>query len=120
MWRRGKLDGAVKKFVDGKLATEASYKDGKATGPYTEYRGSKPAVTGQFQDDRKAGTWTQYDPEGHTVLTASYRDGVLEGVWRQLVDGAVVEGSVTQGRRTGTWTRTDKAGAVRQVTYQTP
>jgi antitoxin component YwqK of YwqJK toxin-antitoxin module len=119
-WKRGKLDGPVKKFVDGKLATEATYKDGKATGPYIEYRAGRLATTGQFHDDRKTGAWTQYDAEGHATLTASYRDGVLDGVWRQLVDGVVIEGTVTQGRRTGTWTRTDKAGLVRQLTYQTP
>jgi hypothetical protein len=53
-------------------------------------------------------------------LTASYKDGVLDGIWRQMFDGGVVEGSLTQGRRTGTWTRTDKAGVVRQLTYPTP
>jgi antitoxin component YwqK of YwqJK toxin-antitoxin module len=117
-WKRGKLDGAVKKYVDGKLATEATYKDGKAIGPYVEYRAGKPAMTGQFADDRRTGTWTQYDGEGRVTLTASYKDGVLDGVWRQLVDGVVVEGMMTQGRRTGTWTRTDKAGVVRQLSYQ--
>ena len=116
-WKRGKLDGAVKKYIDGKVATEATYKDGKATGRYVEYRAGKPAVTGQFADDRKTGTWTEYDPEGRVTLTATYKDGVLDGAWRQLVDGAVLEGTLTQGRRTGTWTRTDKAGVVRELRY---
>jgi len=119
-WKRGKLDGVVKKYIDGKVATEATYKDGKATGKYVEYRGGKPAVTGQFQDDRRTGTWTEYDAGDHVTLTATYKDGVLEGAWRQLVDGEVLEGTLTQGRRTGTWTRTDKAGVVRQLTYPTP
>jgi antitoxin component YwqK of YwqJK toxin-antitoxin module len=119
-WKRGKLDGVVKKYVDGAIATEATYKEGKATGRYAEYRAGKPAVTGQFADDRRTGTWTEYDAEGHVTLTATYKDGVLDGVWRQLVDGIVVEGTLTQGRRTGTWTRTDKAGVVRQLTYPTP
>jgi len=119
-WKRGKLDGAVKKYVDGKLATEATYKDGKANGPYIEYRAGKPALTGQFQDDRRTGTWTHYDPEGHVTMVARYKDGVLDGNWRQLTDGAVLEGNLTQGRRTGTWLQTDKAGAVRQLTYQPP
>jgi len=118
-WKRGKLDGVVKKYVDGKVATQATYKDGKATGPYVEYRAGKPAVTGQWKDDRKTGTWTEYDAEDHVTLTATYEDGVLDGAWRQLVDGVVLEGTMTQGRRTGTWTRTDKAGAVRQLTYPT-
>jgi antitoxin component YwqK of YwqJK toxin-antitoxin module len=119
-WKRGKLDGAVKKYVDGAVATEATYRDGKATGPYAEYRAGKPAVTGQFVDDRRTGTWTEYDAEGHVTLTATYKDGVLDGVWRQLVDGIVIDGTLTQGRRTGTWTRTDKAGEVRQLTYPAP
>jgi antitoxin component YwqK of YwqJK toxin-antitoxin module len=116
-WKRGKLDGAVKKYVDGKVTTEATYKDGKATGRYVEYRAGKLAVTGQFADDRRTGTWTEYDAEGHVTLTATYKDGVPDGPWRQLVDGAVLEGTLTQGRRTGTWTRTDKAGVVRELHY---
>jgi antitoxin component YwqK of YwqJK toxin-antitoxin module len=119
-WKRGKLDGVVRKYVDGRVATEAAYKDGKATGKYVEYRAGKPAVTGQFQDDRKTGTWTEYDAEDHVILTATYKNGVLDGPWHQLVDGVVLEGTMTQGRRTGTWTRTDKAGTVRQLTYPMP
>src|ERR1044071_2834418 len=102
------------------IATKAMFKDGKATGPYAEFRAGKPAVTGQFTDDRRTGTWTEYDAEGRVTLTASYKDGVLDGMWRQMVDGIVVEGSLTQGRRTGPGTRTDKAGVVRQLTYPTP
>jgi len=118
MWKRGKLDGVVKKYIDGAIATQATFKDGKATGLYAEYRAGKPAVTGQFADDKRTGTWTEYDREGRVTLTATYKDGVLDGNWRQLVDGVVVEGVLTQGRRTGTWTQTDKAGAVRQLTYR--
>lgn len=116
-WKRGRLDGAVKKYIDGKVAMEATYKDGKATGRYVEYRAGKLAVNGQFADDRKTGTWTEYDPEGHVTLTATYKDGVLDGAWRQLVDGVVLVGTLTQGRRTGTWTQTDKAGVVRELRY---
>ena len=116
-WKRGKLDGVVRKYIDGKLASEATYRDGKASGNYVEYRAGKPAVTGQFVDDRKTGVWTQYDAEDRVVLTATYKDGVLDGPWRQLVGGVVLAGTLTQGRRTGTWTQTDKAGEVRELTY---
>ena len=116
-WKRGKLDGVVRKYVDGKRSTEATYKDGKAAGSYVEYRDGKPALTGQFADDRRTGVWTSYDPEGHVTLTATYKDGVLDWPWRQLVAGAVIEGAMTQGRRTGTWRRTDKAGDVRELAY---
>lgn len=116
-WKRGKLDGVVRKFVDGKVATEATYKDGKASGRYAEYRDGRPAVTGQFADDRRTGVWTEYDAEGRVTLTATYRDGVLDGAWRQLVGGIVLEGTLTQGRRTGTWKQIDKAGEVRELTY---
>jgi antitoxin component YwqK of YwqJK toxin-antitoxin module len=119
-WKRGKLEGVVRKYALGRLSMEATYKDGKAVGNYVEYRAGKPAVTGQFLDDRKTGTWTEYDAENHVTLIATYQDGVLDGPWRQLVDGVVLEGTMTKGRRTGTWTRTDKAGAVRQLTYQVP
>jgi antitoxin component YwqK of YwqJK toxin-antitoxin module len=75
-------------------------------------------VTGQFVDDKRTGMWTEYDREGRVTLTATYKDGTLDGNWRQLVDGVVVEGTLTQGRRTGTWTQTDKAGAVRHLSYR--
>jgi antitoxin component YwqK of YwqJK toxin-antitoxin module len=119
-WKRGKLDGVVRKYADGKLISEANYKDGKATGHYAEYRAGTLAVTGEFANDRKTGTWTQYDAEGRTQLTATYKDGVLDGSWRQRIDGGVLEGNLTQGRRTGVWTRTDRAGGVRQLTYPVP
>lgn len=116
-WKRGKLDGVVKKYVDGAVSTESTFKDGRAQGAYTEYRAGVRAVTGQFTDDRRTGTWTSYDAEGRVTLVATYKDGVLEGPWRQLTDGAVLEGTMTQGRRTGAWTRTDKAGQVQKQVY---
>jgi antitoxin component YwqK of YwqJK toxin-antitoxin module len=117
-WKRGKLDGAYKKFVEGKLAVEASYKDGKVDGAYIEYRAGKQSLVGQFTDDRRTGTWTEYDADGSVVLTATYKDGLLEGPWKQLAGGAVVEGQMIQGRRAGTWTRTDRAGLVQKTTYK--
>jgi antitoxin component YwqK of YwqJK toxin-antitoxin module len=116
-WKRGRLDGVVKKYIDGQVASETTYKDGKAIGKYTEYRDGKPALTGQFADDRRTGTWTRYAGDGRVLLTSTYKDGVLDGPWKQLVDGAVVEGTMTAGRRTGTWKRTDKSGAVRETSY---
>ncbi len=119
-WARGKLDGTVKKYVAGKLSLEATYQDGQASGPYVEHRDGKPVVTGQFVADRKHGTWTHHDPAGAVVRTATYKDGLLDGPWREVVADSVLEGTVVAGRRTGTWTRTDAAGVVRQLTYGPP
>jgi antitoxin component YwqK of YwqJK toxin-antitoxin module len=119
-WKRGKLDGPVKKFVDGKVSVESTYKDGKVDGPYIEYRGGKQSLVGQFASDLRTGTWTEYDDGGAVVLTATYKDGVLDGPWKQLESGAVVEGQMLAGRRTGTWTRTDRAGLVQKTTYKPP
>jgi antitoxin component YwqK of YwqJK toxin-antitoxin module len=116
-WKRGKLDGAVKKYADGKLVSEVTYKDGKADGKYTEYGAGKPALVGQFAADRKTGTWTEYDADGGVVLVATYKDGVLDGAFKQLAGGVVVAGTMTNGRRTGAWTRTDRTGAVTTQTY---
>ncbi|HEY5952614.1 MAG TPA: hypothetical protein VIV40_44245, partial [Kofleriaceae bacterium] len=98
-WKRGKLDGAWKKFSDGNVAVEASYKDGLAEGAYTEYRNGKPALVGQFIADKRTGTWTSYDADGRVTLTATYKDGVLDGPWRQLVGGIVLEGQMSRGHR---------------------
>jgi antitoxin component YwqK of YwqJK toxin-antitoxin module len=120
-YKRGRLDGVLKKFVDGKPVVEATYKDGKVDGAYTEYRSGKPALTGQFTADRRTGTWTEYDADGAVVMTATYgKDGLVDGQWRQLVNGAVVEGQMAAGRRSGTWTRTDRTGASTAVTYKMP
>ena len=57
-------------------------------------------------------------PDGPEVEIAVLgKDGVLDGPWRQTSGGAVLEGTLTQGRRTGTWTETNRAGDVRQFTY---
>ena len=119
-WKRGKLDGSVKKYVDGKLSLEATYLDGQVAGVYTEHRNGKPAVTGSYAADRKDGTWTHYATDGAVVLTSTYKIGVLDGPWRQLVDGNVLEGTMVGGRRSGTWTQTDQAGSVKRLHYQTP
>ncbi|HLL25168.1 MAG TPA: hypothetical protein VK427_23700, partial [Kofleriaceae bacterium] len=119
-WKSGKLDGPVKKYVDGQLSLEAGYADGQATGAYTEHRNGKPAVTGTYASDRKTGTWTHYASDGSVVLIATYNAGVLDGAWRELVDGNVLEGTIVAGRRTGTWTLTDKAGAVKRLVYAAP
>ena len=119
-WKRGKLDGPVKKYVGGKLSMETTYVNGKVSGPYSEFRAGKPAVTGQFVDDQKDGTWTIYAGDGAVLRIATYKAGVLEGPWRELVDGAVLEGPMALGRRTGSWIRTDRAGAIRTLTYTTP
>ena len=119
-WKRGKLDGTVKKYEGGKLSVQSTYAAGRAEGPYAEYRGGKPSVTGQFAADRRTGTWTHYAPDGAVLLVSTYKDGALEGPWRQLVGGVVLEGTMTAGRRTGTWTRTDKGGAVRTLSYASP
>jgi antitoxin component YwqK of YwqJK toxin-antitoxin module len=119
-FQRGKLDGSVKKFVDGKLSLEATYLDGQVAGVYTEHRNGKPAVTGMYASDRKTGTWTHHAADGSVVLTASYKTGVADGPWRQLVDGSVLEGTMSGGRRSGTWTLTDRAGSVTRLVYATP
>lgn len=117
-WKWGKLDGAVKKYEAGKLASEATYKSGKAEGTYTEYRNGKPAFTGTFANDKRTGTWTSYDVDGATVLISTYKEGVLDGPWKQVTQGVVVEGTMLAGRRSGTWTRTDKTGAKQVLTYK--
>ncbi len=121
-WKRGKLDGVVKKYVDGKISLEAHYVDGTAEGSYTELRLGKPSVTGQFAGDLRTGTWTHHNADGAIVLTATYKAGALDGTWREVVASppGVLEGQMTAGRRSGTWTRTDPAGGVRKLTYRTP
>ncbi len=119
-WKAGVLDGTMKKYVAGVLAMEATYTGGLAEGAYAEHRDGKPWITGQFARDRKHGTWTTYDRDGSVIAIATYADGVLQGPWRQLVDGVVVEGEMVAGRRHGTWTRTDRAGAVSTIRYASP
>jgi uncharacterized protein len=119
-YKRGKLDGAWKKLEGGNLAVQATYKDGLADGAYTEYRTGKPALVGAFAADRRTGTWTAYDADGSVTLIATYKAGVLDGPWRQLLGGVVVEGVMSGGRRAGTWTQTDRAGQTTSVTYSSP
>ena len=119
-FKHGRLDGVFKKFVDGKLAVEAMYRDGKAEGTYTEYRDGKPALVGSFVDDRRNGTWTSYAADGTVTLTATYKDGILDGAFSQLIAGSVLDGQMVAGRRSGTWTQTDRAGRSQSFTIPTP
>ncbi|HSD91145.1 MAG TPA: hypothetical protein VLB44_26665, partial [Kofleriaceae bacterium] len=80
----------------------------------------KPSLVGQFTADKRTGTWTEYDVDGSVKLTATYKDGVLDGPWKQLIDGSVVEGTMVAGRRSGTWTHTDRAGTATTTTVKTP
>jgi hypothetical protein len=52
--------------------------------------------------------------------SASYVRGVLDGPWRQVLDGVVTEGLMVAGRRGGTWTTTGRGGVVSKATYETP
>jgi uncharacterized protein len=116
-WKRGKLDGIVKKYIAGKLATEAHYVEGKATGSYLELRDGRPAITGQFVDDERHGTWTTFAADGSVMAIATYQRNVLDGPWQQLVDGAVVEGQMVGGRRSGAWKRTERSGTSSTIDY---
>jgi uncharacterized protein len=116
-WRRDELDGVVRKYTAGQLASEATYKAGRPDGPYVEYRAGKPALTGRFADGVRTGTWTRHDPDDRVVLIATYEAGVLAGPWRQRAAGEIVEGELAGGRRTGVWKRTDRAGVTREITY---
>ncbi len=119
-WKRGKLEGTVKKYADGKPSMEALYVDGKADGAYVEYRLGKPALTGQFAADQRTGTWTSYSPDGAVLRIVTYKAGVIDGPYRELTAGSVIEGPMVAGRRSGTWTRTDKGGGVRKLSYRAP
>lgn len=119
-WKRGQLDGVVKKYVDGKPSLEARYTGGLPDGPYVEYRDGKPAVVGQFDKGGKTGTWTWYDAGGAVVRIATYKDGVLDGPYRETAGKAVIEGQLVAGRRDGTWTTTEAGGEVRTSTYGAP
>ena len=46
--------------------------------------------TGQFAADRKTGRGRPTTAAARVMLTASYKDGVLDGPWHELVDGAVL------------------------------
>ena len=110
----------MKKYEAGKLVVEATYKDDKAEGAYTEYRDGKPSLIGQFTADAAPARGLRTMRSVAVTLIATYKAGVLDGPWKQLVDGAVVEGTMVAGRRSGTWTRTDKAGQVTTTTVTTP
>jgi antitoxin component YwqK of YwqJK toxin-antitoxin module len=119
-YKRGRLDGVFKKYTAGKLAVEATYKDGKAEGAYIEYRDGKPALTGQFTADLRTGTWTMFDAKGTPTLVATYKDGVLDGPWKEVLATQTREGTLVAGRPSGTWTHTDPAGRARPIDHKTP
>ena len=98
-WKRGKLDGAWKKYVDGKVAVDGDVQGRQGRRAVHRVPRWQARADGQFAADQRTGTWTTYDADGAVTLIATYKDGVLDGPWRQLVAGVVLEGTMSGGRR---------------------
>jgi uncharacterized protein len=109
-YTEGKLEGVVRRYRDGHLIAEAGYAGGQREGAYRELKvsgdgkGDVEAVSGSFHADRKSGEWIYRRDDGSPSLVANYKNGVLQGPWRQLAgEKVVVRGQHEAGRRTGTW-----------------
>jgi hypothetical protein len=59
------------------------------------------------------------DSSGATTLVATYKDGVLDGPWKEVTRDETAEGVLVAGRPLGTWTQTDRSGT-RQLDHKTP
>jgi antitoxin component YwqK of YwqJK toxin-antitoxin module len=114
-YKDGDLEGRWRRFSPrGSLEIDATYQAGMRQGPYVEYYadGSRE-VAGGFVDDKADGTWTQWQRGGKVAVRATWKDGALDGPWQETAaDGTVTAGQHVAGRRTGTWTTTDRDGAV--------
>lgn len=120
----GKLDGVLRRYWRGQLASETTYVAGVRQGPYRELApgddgARRELVSGAFAADRKAGAWVFRRPNGEIALTAQFRDGELWGSFRQRDDQGELGGQYLAGRRTGTWSWKAADGGKRTVEYPT-
>jgi hypothetical protein len=69
-FKNGKLDGKFRRFQNGKLITEGTFRDGKMEGEWTRYRqdGSK-LDHGMWKDDHPVGQWgaIEFDASGKKI-----------------------------------------------------
>lgn len=125
-YQAGALHGVVRRYAEGRLASELTYVRGRREGPYRELRvvGEKAteSVTGAFSADRRSGEWVFHGRDGAPTLVMHYEAGALHGAWSQLDgDRVLVRGQYERGQRSGTWTWLSPSGeTVRTVTYDAP
>ncbi|HRC57055.1 MAG TPA: hypothetical protein PKU97_14075, partial [Kofleriaceae bacterium] len=120
----GKLDGVVRRYVRGELASEVTYALGVREGPYRELQPGAdgellPAVTGAFAADLKSGPWVFRRPDGR-AMEVTYVKGDLQGPWQQRGAEGDLSGQHDRGRRVGTWTWTARGTPKRTITYPQP
>ena len=69
----------------------ASIPRGKKIGPFKEfYPNSKLKTQGAYHLDKLQGTLKRFDPKGRLLLQENYRDGDLDGLRQQYVNGRLV------------------------------
>ncbi|MCB9735269.1 MAG: hypothetical protein H6745_22005 [Deltaproteobacteria bacterium] len=97
--------------------------DGLAHGPYERAVGDVVAAAGQFDRGRPDGAWTfADDATGDLTLAATYRQGLVDGVWTGYVAGAVTYTHAWKGGvACGVWTEYDaESGAPAAVVTYAP
>lgn len=124
-------------FESGQPRLRLYYVSGKREGTLTEWDpNGKKAREGDWKNGRESGPWTAWQPTGDKYWEATYREGRIIGKkvsWASGIivreetydeqgeliavvgyhlDGAIsIRGAFSKGKRHGTWTHWNEAGA---------
>jgi len=94
-------------YLDGKLKSEGSYKDGKKTGKWIFYfSNGKIEQTGNYDKNGKfSGMWKWYYENGNILRTEEFKRGIEEGYLEEFaIDGSIItKGEYYEGEKEGEW-----------------
>jgi antitoxin component YwqK of YwqJK toxin-antitoxin module len=100
-------------YDDGRLWTEASFRDGLRDGPFVEWhRSGAKAREGAYAADAKVGAWVVSGESGGVEEESEWRDGAPHGRFVSYWPGGGkrTEGRHCLGAQCGTWRTWDASG----------
>jgi len=104
---------------NGKIASKYGTRHNARHGAYeSRYENGQLRSRGRYIADRKHGTWHDYGRKGRELAVKTYRNGVLDGPYRSYRSPVeYVEGTFTNGKRTGQWRVVVKGKVTKTTVY---
>ena len=82
-WANGMYNGPYVEYSDrGHTELLAHYRNNKLHGLWTTYKFGDPTVTATYKDGQLNGVYREFDQSGKTVKEVSYQDGQQHGFMR--------------------------------------
>lgn len=89
--RKGTVLKRIDFYPDGRILSVTPLAQNRPHGNYVQYyRNGNEAVKGHFKRGRKNGCWTWLSPDGKPDSLRTYKNGILDGPWRDYSLGELV------------------------------